>query len=97
MQALKVTRTYTYLDEVRTFTNTWAAGRVGHGTAIHLLNPNSQPICGSGMYGRGTRMPSARHRTGRFALESVTCKKCLTKLAEAQADTAGYVIEVVNA
>lgn len=93
METLKVTRTY---STGGLFVQTWAAGRVGHGTAIHVCIVGANAICGTGNNGRGTRGRRQPHLT-KTPISSVTCEKCLTKLKEAQADTARNTFEIVNA
>lgn len=92
MKALKVTCTYSITDGTRTFTQIWAAGRVGHGTAIHLVITGANAICGTGNNGRGTRGRSTP-RIAKLPIESVTCKKCLTKLAEHKADASYAIVD----
>ena len=56
-------------------------GRVGYGGTVHQLTFRGYAICGSGNVGVGSRRRSNVTET----TDPVTCKKCLAKIAEAEA------------
>lgn len=68
-------------------TNETKNGRVGYGKAVHQLSVRGYAICGSGNVGVGPRRRSNVTET----TDPVTCKKCLAKIAEAEADAAAEV------